>query len=82
MAAVGLAVSRVGRVHVVVVVVVVLSVHVAVVQEQRRVCLRRVHTLHGGVHVVHQLLQVHIIVCGSGWTQGWERWGRVEEESE
>ncbi len=60
---VGLAVSRVGRVHVV---VVVRSVHVAVVKEQRRVRLRRVHTLHGGVHVIHQLLQIHIIVCGSG----------------
>lgn len=66
---VGLAVSRVGRVHVVMVVevlVLVWSVHVAVVQEQRRVRLRGVHTLHGGVHVIHQLLQVHIIVCGSG----------------
>ncbi len=61
---VGLAVSWVGRLHVMVLVVVVLwSVHVAVVEQQRRVCLRRVHTLHGGVHVIHQLLQVHIVVC-------------------
>lgn len=70
---VGLTVSRVGRVHV----VVVWSVHVAIVQEERRVCLRRVNTLHGGVHVIHQLLQVHIIICGSTWTVGWER-GRSE----
>lgn len=74
--AMGLAVSRVGRMQVVLVVVVVVwSVRVAVVQEQSRVRLRRVHTLHGRVHVIHQLLQVHIIVCG-------ERWRRVEEENE
>lgn len=53
----GLARSRVGRV-----VMVVWSVHVAVVQEQRRVCLRRVNALHGRVHVIHQLLQVHVII--------------------
>lgn len=74
---VGLAVSRVGRVHMLV--VVVGSVHVAVVQEQRRVCLHGVHTLHGGVHVIHQLLQVHVVVCGRGPIVGWER---VEKESE
>lgn len=63
---VGLAVSRVGRVHVVVVMVVVWSMTVAVVKEQRRVCLCRVHTLHGGVHVIDQLLEVHIVICGRG----------------
>lgn len=53
---VGLLVSRVGGVH-------VRSVRVAVVQEQRRVRLRRVHALHGGVHLIDQLLQIHIIIC-------------------
>lgn len=73
-ATLGLARSHVGRV-----VMVVWSVHVAVVQEQCRVCLRRVHTLHGGVHVINQLLQVHVIICGSRRMVGWERWRRVEE---
>lgn len=59
-AAVGLARPGVGRV------VVVGSVPVAVVQEQRRVRLRGVHVLRGGVHVVHQLLQVHVVICADG----------------
>lgn len=74
-ATLGLARSKVGRV----VMVVVWSVHVAVVQEQRRVCLRGVHTLHGGVHVINQLLQVHVIICGGKQMAGWERWRRVEK---
>lgn len=52
------------------VVVVVWSVPVAVVQEQRGVCLRAVHVLHGGVHVIHQLLQVDVVVCAEGGTGG------------
>lgn len=68
--AVGLAVSRVGRMHVV---LVVWSMHVAVVQEQSRVRMRRVHTLHGRVHVIHKLLQVHIIVCGGRGGEGWRK---------
>lgn len=64
-ATVGLAVPAVGSMHVMVVLVVGRGVHMAVVEEQRRVCLCGVHTLHGGVHVVDQLLQVHIIICGS-----------------
>lgn len=59
--AVGLARPRVSRL--VVVVVVVWSVCVAVVQEQRGICLRGVHALHGGVHVIHQLLQVDVVIC-------------------
>lgn len=59
--AVGLARPGVSRL-VVVVVVVVGSVCVAVVQEQRGICLRGVHALHGGVHVVHQLLQVDVVI--------------------
>lgn len=55
----GLAVSHVGSVHVVVVVV---GMREAVVQEQGRV------RLHVGVHVIHQLLQVHIVVCEQRWT--------------
>lgn len=57
-------VTAVGRV--VVVVVVVRSVSVAVVQEQRGICLRGVHVLHGGVHVIHQLLQVDVVICADG----------------
>lgn len=72
-AAVGLARPRVGRV----VLVVVGSVPVAVVQEQRRVRLRGVHLLHGGVHVVHQLLQVHVVICADG--GGGLTVGRVED---
>lgn len=45
---------------------------VAVVQEQRRICLRGVHVLRGGVHVVHQLLQVNVVICADG--------GTVEEQ--
>lgn len=56
-AAVGLAVSRVGGVR-------VRRVHVAVVQEERGVGLRGIHTLHGGVHLVDQLLQIHVVICG------------------
>lgn len=66
--AVDLARPGVGRV---VVVVVVWRVPVAVVQEQRRVCLCGVHVLHGGVHVIHQPLQVDVVICaGGGGEQG------------
>lgn len=68
-AAVGLARPGVGRV-VLVGVVVVGSVPVAVVQEQRRVRMRGVHLLRGGVHVVHQLLQVHVVICADGGVGG------------
>lgn len=64
--AVGLAGPGVGRVG-----VVVRSVPVAVVQEQRGICLRGVHALHGGVHVVHQLLQVDVVICADGGMVGW-----------
>lgn len=57
----GLSRSQVGGL---VLVVVVCSVHMAIVQKQRCVCLGGVHTLHGRVHVIHQLLQVHVIICG------------------
>lgn len=60
--AVGLAVSRV--VLLLLLVVLVRRRRVAVVQEPRRVGLCRVHALHGGVHVVHQLLQIHVVLCG------------------
>ena len=62
----GLSRSQVGGVVLVVVVVVVVmcGVHMAIVQKQRRVRLGGVHTLHGRVHVIHQLLQVHVIICG------------------
>lgn len=76
-ATVALAVSRVGGVHVV---VVVRSVCVAVVEEKRHVALCRVHALHGGVHLIHQLLQVHVVICGSRWRVGWERWRRRKSE--
>lgn len=62
-AAIGLARPGVGRV---VLVGGVGSVPVAVVQEQRGVRLRGVHVLRGGVHVVHQLLQVHVVICADG----------------
>lgn len=71
MAAVGLAGPGVGGVGVGVVVVVVWSVPVAVVQEQCGICLRGVHVLHGGVHVIHQLLQVDVVICGDRGTVGW-----------
>lgn len=58
------AVSRVGGV--------VRVMRMAVVQEERRVRLRGVHVLHGRVHVVHQLLQVHIIIWGGA---GWDKSG-------
>lgn len=74
MTTVGLARSRVGRVM-----MVVWSVHVAVVQEQRCVCVRRVHALHGRVHVIHKLLQVHVVICGSRRMVGWERWRKVSD---
>lgn len=45
-----------------VLVVVVWRVHVTVAQEQRGVILGRVHVLDGRVHVIHQLLQVHVII--------------------
>lgn len=70
-AAVGLARPGVSRL---VVVVVVWSVRVAVVQEQRGICLRGVHALHGGVHVIHQLLQVDVVICADR--------GTVEGEGE
>lgn len=60
--AVGLARPGVSRL----VVVVVWRVRVAVVQEQRGICLRGVHALHGGVHVIHQLLQVDVVICADG----------------
>lgn len=63
--AVGLARPGVGRVE-----VVVWSVPVAVVQEQRGICLRGVHVLHGGVHVIDQLLQVDVVICADGGTVG------------
>lgn len=43
-----------------------LVVGVAAPQEQRRVGLCGGDALHRGVHVVHQLLQVHVVVCGGG----------------
>lgn len=58
---VALAMPCVGSVHVV---VIVRSVHVAIVEEGRSVSLCGVQTLHGGVHLIHQLLQVHVVVCG------------------
>lgn len=56
---------------------VVRVMRMAVVQEERRVRLRGVHALHGGVHVVHQLLQVHVIICGGG--RMGERWEKVSD---
>lgn len=64
--AVGLGRPGEGRV----VVVEVWSVPVAVVQEQRGICLHGVHVLHGGVHVIHQLLQVDVVVCADGGAVG------------
>lgn len=69
--AVGLAGPGEGRV----VLVRVWSVPVAVVQQQRRICLRGVHVVHGRVHVIHQPLQVDVVVCADGRTVG-----RVEEQ--
>lgn len=74
--AVGLAVSRV--VLLLLLVVLVRRRRVAVVQEPRRVGLCRVHALHGGVHVVHQLLQIHVVLCGG--STGCERRRREGRE--
>lgn len=65
---VALDMSWAGSVHMVV--VMVGRVHMPVAQEQSCVCLcySWVHTLHGRVHVIHQLLQVHIIICGNRWS--------------